>query len=122
DLGAVEPPGRQAHENLAGRRGLGRRAEPAEHLAAEAERADLQALHVVERVDLAAEPAAHADAGIAAHERLHAEARVYVVPQRLAAAGLDPGDVLARREPERHGRVVGGGRLLALPAERRRVA
>src|SRR5438093_1287345 len=66
---------------------------------------------------LAAEPAAHAHAGIAAHERLDAERRVKLVPQRLPAAGIDPGDVLERREAERHRRVIGRGRLLALPVE-----
>ena len=56
------------------------------------------------------------------HERLHAERRVELVPQRLPAAGIDPGDVLARRQAERHGGEEGGGRLLALPVERGGVA
>ena len=122
ELGGVEHAGLQRGEDFAGRRRLRRRAEPAIDLAAEAERADLQAAHVVERFDLAAEPAAHAHAGVAAHERLDAERRVELVPQRLPAAGLDPGDVLVRRQPERHGGEDRRGRHLALPEERRRVA
>jgi hypothetical protein len=92
------------------------------HLAAEPERTDFQAFHVVETLDLAAEPAAHADAGIAAHERLCAERLVELVPQRLPAARLDPGDVLVRRQPEWHGGEEVRGRHLALPEERRGVA
>jgi hypothetical protein len=111
----------QADEDFAGRCRLRRRAEPAIDFAAEAERAHLQALHVLERPDLAAEPAAHADAGIAAHEGFCAERSVELIPQRLSAAGLDPGDVLVRRQPERHGGEIGRRRLLALPVERGRV-
>ena len=105
ELGAVDQARLQAGENLARRGRLRGRAEPAIDFAAESERADFQALHVVDALELAAEPAAHADAGIAAHERLHAERRIELVPQRLAAAGIDPGDVLVRRQTERHGRV-----------------
>src|SRR6185437_5573783 len=107
----------QAGEDLAGRGRLRRRAESAIDLAAEAERADLQPLEIVEPLELAAEPAAHAHAGIAAHERLDAERRIELVPQPLPAAHMNPGDVLERGEPERHRRVVGSGRLLALPVE-----
>ncbi len=48
--------------------------------------------------------------------------RVELVPQRLAAAGIDPGDMLLRRETERHRRIEHAGRLLALPEERGRMA
>jgi hypothetical protein len=58
---------------------------------------------VIAAFDLVAKPAAHAHPGIAGHEGLHPERRVEFVPQRLAAAGIDPGDVLVRQEPERHG-------------------
>src|SRR5262249_59838172 len=104
-----------AGEDLAGRRRLRRRAEPAIDLAAEPERADLQPLEIVESLRLAAEPAAHAHAGVAAHERLDPERRVELVPQRLAAAGIDPGDMLHRGGAERDRGVVGRRRLLALP-------
>jgi len=90
-------------------------------LYAQAERADFQAVHVVAAFELAAEPAAHAHPGIAAHERLDAERRVKLVPQRLATAGIDPGDVLVRNEPERHRGEERRRRLLALPVERRRM-
>ena len=118
----VEHAGLQAGEDFGRRRGLRRRAEPAIDFAAEAERADFQALRSARAFELAAEPAAHADAGIAAHERLHAERRVELVPQRLSAAGIDPGDMLVRRQPERHRGEEGRRRLLALPVERRGVA
>jgi hypothetical protein len=77
---------------------------------------------IVEALDLAPEPAAHAGAGIAAHERLDAERRVELVPQRLPAGRVDPGDMLGGREPERHRGVERRRRLLALPVERRGVA
>ena len=114
--------GLQRHQDFAGRRGLRDGAEPAIDFAAEPERADFQAAHIVAAFDLAAEPAAHAHAGIAAHERLDAERRIKLVPQRLAAAGVDPGDMLVRHEPERHRGEERRGRLLALPVERGGVA
>ncbi len=46
---------------------------------------------------------------------------VEFVPQRLTAAGIDPGDMLVRRQPERHRGVERRRRLLALPEERRGV-
>ena len=92
----IDHAGLQAGEDFSRRRGLRRGAEPAIDLAAQAQRADLHAAQIGQALDLAAEPAAHADAGVAAHERLDAERRVELVPQRLAAAGIDPGDVLAR--------------------------
>ena len=119
---AVDHARLQAREDLGRRRGLRRGAEPAEHLAAEAEHAHLEAAQVGEALDVAAEPAAHAHAGIAAHERLRAERRIELVPQRLTAAGLDPRDMLVRREPERHRGVERRRRLLALPVERGGVA
>ena len=111
----VEHAGLQAGEDFARRRRLRRRAEPAIDLAAEPERADLQAAQVVEALDLAAEPAAHADAGIAAHERLDAERRVKLVPQRLPAAGVDPGDVLGGVRP--NGTVVKKAAAGILPCQ-----
>ena len=48
--------------------------------------------------------------------------RVELVPQRLPAAGIDPGDVLAGRESERHRGEEGRRRHLALPVERGGVA
>src|SRR4029079_16664114 len=97
---------------------LRRGAKTAVDLAAEAKRAQLQAAHVGEAFDFAPEPAAHAYAGIAAHEGLHAERRVKLVPQCLSAAGIDPGDMLVRRQAKRHGGEESRGRPLALPVER----
>src|ERR1700722_5152000 len=82
EFGGVEHARLQAGEDFARRRRLRRRAEPAIHFAAEAERADFQALEVVEALRLAPEPAAYAHAGVAAHERLDAERRVELVPPR----------------------------------------
>src|SRR6185437_12101901 len=99
-----------------------RGAEPAIDFSAEAKRADLDAAQIGEVFQLAAEPAAHADAGIAAHEWLDPERRVNLIPQRLPAAGLDPGDVLGGRQAERHRGVERRSRHLALPIERGGVA
>lgn len=109
-------------ENLRGRRGLRRGAEAAIDFAAETERAYLHAAQVSAALHLVAKPAAHANAGVAAHERLHTERRVKLIPQSLTATGIDPGDMLAGREPERHGGEERRGRHLALPVERRGVA
>ena len=122
EFGAVDHAGLQAHQNFRRRRGLRRDAKPAVNLAAEPERAQLEAAHIGKALHLAAKPAAHADAGIAAHERLHAEWRIELVPQRLPAAGIDPGDMLARRQPERHRGEKCRRRHLALPVKRRSVA
>ena len=73
-------------------------------------------------VQLATEPAAHADAGIAAHEGLSPERRIKLVPQRLPAPRLDPGDMLDRGQSERNRGVERRGGLLALPVERGGVA
>jgi hypothetical protein len=64
---------------------------------------------------------AAADTGIAARERLRTEGRVELVPQCLASAGIDPGDMLRRRETEWHRRIEHRRRLLALPVECGRV-
>src|SRR5262249_27612661 len=92
ELRAIDQAELHADENLGWRSGLGKGAEAAIDLAAGAERADLEALHVVSAIDLAAKPATHAHAGIAAHERLDPERRVELVPQCLPAAGIDPGN------------------------------
>ena len=122
EFGGVDHARLQRDQNFARRGGLRYGAEPAIDFAAEAERADFQAVHVVAAFELAAKPAAHAHAGVAAHERLDAERRVELVPQRLAAAGVDPGDMLVRHQPERHRGEEGRRRLLALPIERGGVA
>src|SRR3979490_2151877 len=70
EFGAVEHARLQAGEDPPRGLGLRRRAEPAIHFAPQPERADLEALEVVQTLELAPEPAAHADPGIAAHERL----------------------------------------------------
>src|SRR5690606_10030006 len=111
-----------AGEDFGRRRGLRRRAEPAIDLAAKAERTDFGAGDFGTALDLVAKPAAHADSGVARHERLDAERRIKLVSQRLTATGFDPGNMLPRRQPERHRGVERRSRHLALPVEGRRVA
>src|SRR5882757_7690800 len=55
EFGAVEHARLQAGEDLARRRGLRRRAEPAIHLAAQPERTNLQPLEIVQALQLAPE-------------------------------------------------------------------
>jgi hypothetical protein len=93
-------------------------AEAAKHLGAEAGGADRDPAQILQRADRIPEPAAHLEAGIAGHVRLDAMGRVEFVPQFLPAAMLDPGDMLGRREPERHRGEEHRRRHLALPEER----
>jgi hypothetical protein len=62
-----------------------------------------------------AEPPAHLDAGVAAHQALEAEARREFVPQGLPAGEIDPGVELGVGQAERHRREVGPARMLAFP-------
>src|SRR6202011_3213702 len=73
ELGTVDHARLQAGEDFAGRRRLRRGAKATKYFSAEPERAQLETLHVLQILEFAPEPAAHAHAGVAAHERLHAE-------------------------------------------------
>ena len=88
-----------------------------EDVGGEADGADLEAFQVGLGLELAAEPAAHLHAGAAGHEGLEAEGGVELVPQRLAAAMLDPGDMLERGQAPGNGGEVGGGTGLAGPVD-----
>src|SRR5262249_5255163 len=87
EFGAIDDAGLQAHKDLGRRRSLRRNAKPAIDLTAEAKRSQLETAQVDEALHFAPEPAPHADAGVAAHERLHAEGCVEFVPQSLSSAG-----------------------------------
>ena len=68
ELGRIEGAALQRRIDVAGRDLLRHDAELRQHLAAEAADAELEALQVIDRVDLLAEEAAHLGAGIAAGE------------------------------------------------------
>ncbi len=122
ELGRVHRPALQGRQGLARRqRHLDDAHGGIEH-AAEPRHAKAQALEVGNRMQLLAEPAAHRHAGIARHERLRAEPGIELVPERLAAAMLDPGHVLEGGQAEGHGEEELGDRHLAGPEDRRRVA
>ncbi len=82
-------------------------------LAGEAADAQLQALQVVDRLDLLAEPAAHLGAGMAHQEGGHLVFLVELAHQLEPAAEIDPRIVLAGVEAERQRGVEGEGRILA---------
>src|SRR5215210_3458540 len=86
----IDQAGLQATEDFRWWRGLRRPTEAAKHFAAQAESADFQPADVFSTGNLAPKPATHANAGIAAHERLHAERRVNLIPQCLTTAGIHP--------------------------------
>ena len=81
---AVDHARLQAHQDFGRRCSLRCGAEPAIDFATEAQRAQLQTAQVSEALQFAPEPATHADAGVAAHERLHAEWCVELVPKMPA--------------------------------------
>ena len=62
---------------------------------------NLQALEVFDRLDLVAEPAGPLRAGVAAQERLEAEAAIHFVIQRLAAAMVEPAELFICPQAER---------------------
>jgi hypothetical protein len=70
-------------------------AQGGEHRAAETGDAHLDALDVLQRLDLLAEPAAHLHAGVAAGEGDDVVVAVELVEQLLAIAVVDPGVELA---------------------------
>src|SRR6185437_10520955 len=107
-----------ARQDLRRRRRLRRRPHPPIDFAAETNRAQLQPMHVGKALDFAAEPTAHADACIAAHEWLYAEGFVEFIPKRLPASGVDPRHMFVRRKSERYRGEKRRCRHLALPVER----
>ena len=114
-LGGVDRASLERREDLAaGKRHRGR-AEAAQHLAAKARHAHLEALEVLERVDLLVEPAAPLDARVSGHQRLQVEAGAELVPELLAARMVDPGVDLGRGQPEGNRGEEVEGLGLALP-------
>src|SRR5712692_797348 len=75
--------------------------------------AEFQPLHVVDGLDLLAEPAAHLGAGVADREADAIVLAEQLAEQLHAAAILLPGFLLARIEPERQRGGEGEGRVLA---------
>src|SRR5262249_52306032 len=88
-------------------------AEPLQSLAGPAADPELEALEIVDRLDLLAEPAAHLRASVAADERVHVELLAELVHQLEAVAVVVPGVLLTAIETERHGAEQGPGRILA---------
>ena len=81
--------------------------------AREAADAELQALHVVHRLDFLAEPAAHLAAGAAEDEGAEVVFLVELVDQLVAAAEIAPGVVLALVHGERQAGLEHEVRMLA---------
>src|SRR5207245_7007566 len=79
-------------------------AEPAQHLPRHTADPEFKALHVVERLDLLAEPAAHLRGRVAERDAQNAERAVEYVEQVEAAGMGDPGVNLERGAAERNGR------------------
>ena len=92
---------------------LGHHAEPRQHLAGQAADAELEALEVVQRLDLLAEPAAHLGAGVAAGDVVDVVVLEELAHQLQAAAFHHPGGLLAAVEAEGQRGVEGEGRVLA---------
>ena len=92
-----------------------RDAERAQHLAADARHAELQALEVVQLLDRLAVPAAHLGAGAGALEALEVELGRELVPELLPAAIFHPGGVLDAGQPVGHGGEEVEALVLALP-------
>jgi hypothetical protein len=84
--------------------------------------AHLQALQVVDGVDLLAEPAAHLGHGVAGEQPVDVVLGVEGVHQRLAAAIQPPGILHAAVEAERHGAAEGERRVRGVHVVGGRVA
>src|SRR4029078_6248230 len=82
-------------------------------LACEAADAHLEAGEIGDRLDLLAEPAAHLRAGVAAGEADHAKLLEELVAERITAALIPPGILLACVETERDRSIDRKGRVLA---------
>ena len=120
-LGRVDRAGLERGEDLAAGQRDRRAACLGERLAADAGDAHLEALEVVDRVDLAPEPAAHLRAGVAARRRDDPERLVGLLPELEPTAEVEPRIHFLRREPEGDGREERSGRDLALPVVGRTV-
>ena len=83
------------------------------HLGAEPEEAHLQALHLVDRLDLLAEPARRLGADAEAIDGDEIVLGVDLLAQLVAAAEPFPGQELAEARPERHRGEEGERRILA---------
>ena len=101
ELGRVDGAGLHGGEDLAGRNRDDGGPGAAEHLAAQAGGAEAQAAEVIDAAQLAAEPAHPLRAAVAGIERLHAEAAVDLIIQRLAAAVHHPRLAFPYRHAER---------------------
>ena len=102
-VGGIEHAGLQGGEDLATRNGQGGHADPGHRLAGEPWQTQLEALHILERVDFLLEPASHLGAGVTHRERLEVVVGVELVPQLLAAAVVQPGVGLGGGHAEGHG-------------------
>src|SRR4029079_7076424 len=88
-------------------------AELGKHMAAHARDTELEALEIVDGLDLLAEPAAHLRAGIAAQDRMRLERLQRLVAELGAAAERPPGMLMAMVHAERRAGGVSKRRLLA---------
>jgi hypothetical protein len=112
-FGGVERAAFERGINVAAGERLRHHAEARQDLAAEAGDAHLEALQVGDGFELAAEPAAHLHPGVAAGEHHHAMLGVEIAHQLAPAAGVHPGDLLARVQAEGHRGLEGEGHVLA---------
>src|SRR3546814_3039178 len=101
-LGRIDGAGLQGRGNLAARQVHHVGACCLEHRASEAGNAHLEALEVLQGVDLLVAPAAGLHAGVARGEELAPEFTVDLVGDLPAAAELQPGVLLLRVAAERH--------------------
>ena len=101
------------------RQQLRRDAELLHHLRPESEEAHLQALQIVDRLDLVTEPARCLWADAEAIDRIEIVLGVNLFAELVAAAIPFPGQELAEVRPERHGREEGQGWVFAGVVARR---
>ena len=102
ELGGVDDAALERRIDVGRRQQLRRDAELLHHLGAEAEEAHLQALQLLERFDLLAEPAGGLGADAEAVDGNEAMLGVDLVAQLVAAAEPFPGQELAEAGAERH--------------------
>ncbi len=112
-LGGVDRPALQRGKDLAPGNLLHVDSEPIHHLATQTGDAHAQAVEIGERVDFAAEPAAHLDPRGAGGERTHVEIREHRGECVAAAALVKPAVLLARRQAEGHAGIEGQRGILA---------